>query len=150
MGARSCRSARPSVCGRVRLGVQRGEDAGFGLIEAIVAMAVLSVVSLVVGRSLASGLHASLLGRQQSMAAALISAADSSLEADTAAALATLAATPTATRTTIGGTTYCLSQSAAPSASASLYSFTLTVSWPSTTSCTGAEHDSAEVQVAGS
>lgn len=130
-------------------GDRRGDDGGFGLVEIVVALGVLALVSVVALRAVASGVATSVLGRQQSVAAALIAAADAGLQSADVATLAGLVAHPSTQTTAVAGTPYCLSEGASASAS-NLYTVTVTVSWPAGATCSGPEHRSSQVQVGGS
>lgn len=143
----------PRPPGVRRLRRRAGEsDAGFGLIELVVALGVLAVVSLVSLRAIATGIATSALGRQQSVASALIGEADATLESDTAAELTSLVTSGATQPTTVGGVAYCLAEQASvgAGATANLFSVTLTVSWPASASCTGPHRLASRVQVAGS
>lgn len=79
-------------------------DAGFGLVEIVVAMALFAVIVVVAGAGLLASLQSATGARDRSVATSLLSSADASLQATPYATLATGAPAPTST--TIGGVTY--------------------------------------------
>lgn len=109
----------------------RTDDAGFGLVELVVAMGVVAVIGMVLMLGMGESLAATTMARQRAVATGLLSAADAQIQAAPATALGTLQ--PDAPTTVVDGVAFCTSYASSASGGGSastLYAFTVTVTWP--------------------
>jgi Tfp pilus assembly protein PilV len=118
------------VCrGRER---DEARDEGFGLVEAVVAMALLAIVVSIVGAGMLYTLRATTAARERSVAVGLIGTEESVLQATPYSTLST-GAWPATSTTSISGVTYTTTTSESTVTSgteAGLLDFSIEVSWP--------------------
>ncbi len=115
-------------------------DDGFGLLEVVIALTVLTIVLLGVGRLLVTTLASAELARQRTEATSIVAAQDASLQhlptQTTLAAAQTYVSTlyngvtiPVANGTTASNTKYTVTTATAAGTTSNLMAITITVTW---------------------